>query len=620
MYGKDAIIMLSRISKIQSYSDIKKCTNLLDQKDQVKILFVVFINIFLGFLDLLGIAMFGILGALTVSGISAQPSGSRVQSVVKLFGLSNFNLQSQVIIIGSFATLILIARTLFSIFSMRRTLFFLSRRSAVISGKLISKLLSQPLLTIQARPTQQTLYAVTDGVTSITVGVIGALVALISDFTLLFIIGIGLLVVDPFLALGTFILFSFVGFVIYRILSNKASRLGAYQSELNIASNEKILEVLTSYRELVVRNRRHYYLKGISEIRFNLSNAQAEISFMPFISKYVFEIAIVFGALFISGFQFIFSGTVHAVATLSIFLVAGSRIAPAILRIQQGLLGVNGSLGAATPTLDFISSNKIDIPLIQYLERFDTYHNGFKPYAELSNVSMQYSTRNSKALSGINLKVDQGSVVALVGPSGAGKTTLVDVLLGVITPTEGSVVISDVSPSDAISIWPGAISYLPQDIQIINGTIRQNISMGFPENIATDDLVLEALRLSNLEEFVKQLPLGIDSYIGERGAKLSGGQRQRLGIARALFTKPKILVMDEATSALDHQTEISVSDSIINLREEVTIVFIAHRLSTVKKADQIVYINEGKILSKGSFEKVRSEVPEFEKNSKLAGF
>jgi len=595
-------------------SDIRKCINLIDRNDQIKISIVIVINVFLGFLDLLGIAMVGILGALTISGIGAKSSGDRVQSAVKMLGLSNFDLQSQVLIIGILATVILVVRTLLSIFSMRRVLFFLSRRSATVSKKLISKLLSQPLLAIQSRSTQETLYAVTDGVTSVTVGVIGTLVSLTSDVTLLVIIGVGLFVVDPVLALGTLIIFGLIGFFIYRILSSKASKLGSFQAELSIASNQKLLEVLNSYREFIIRNRRNYYAQEISEIRFKLSNIQAEISFMPFVSKYVFEIAIVLGALLISGFQFIFSGTVHAVATLSIFLVAGSRIAPAILRIQQGLLGIRGSLGSAAPTLNFVSLNQIGNLPIQDLESFDVYHHGFKPYAEVVNVSMRYPTRDLQALKNIDLKIDQGSVVALVGPSGAGKTTLVDILLGIIPPTIGKVLISDVSPMEAVSTWPGAISYMPQDIQIINGTIRENIALGFPIEFASDKLVLEALEFSNLDEFVNQLPLGIDSHVGERGTKLSGGQRQRLGIARALFTKPKILILDEATSALDTQTEMVISDSINKLRKQMTIILIAHRLSTVKKADQIIYLNEGEIIAKGTFEQVCSKVPVFYEN------
>ena len=152
-----------------------------------------------------------------------------------------------------------------------------------------------------------------------------------------------------------------------------------------------------------------------------------------------------------------------------------------------------------------------------------------------------------------------------------------------------------------------------------SGTIRENITLGFPENSADEELIYDALRIAQLSTFIESLPLGLDTQVGERGTKLSGGQRQRLGIARAMFTKPKLLVLDEATSALDGQTESDISSSILQLKGTATVVMIAHRLSTVRFADLVVYIDGGKIVSHGSFEEVRTEVPNFEKQAQLMG-
>jgi ABC-type multidrug transport system fused ATPase/permease subunit len=171
----------------------------------------------------------------------------------------------------------------------------------------------------------------------------------------------------------------------------------------------------------------------------------------------------------------------------------------------------------------------------------------------------------------------------------------------------------------AVAKWPGAIAYVPQDVAISSGTIRENVALGFPEQQATDELVTNALKVAQLHQFVSDLPRGLDTQVGERGAKISGGQRQRLGIARAMFTRPHLLVLDEATSSLDGETEASISDAIHELRGSTTVVLIAHRLSTVRDADIVVYLADGKIKTMGTFDEVRRAVPDFDRQAKLMG-
>jgi ABC-type bacteriocin/lantibiotic exporter with double-glycine peptidase domain len=226
---------------------------------------------------------------------------------------------------------------------------------------------------------------------------------------------------------------------------------------------------------------------------------------------------------------------------------------------------------------------------------------------------------DEKAVHEVNLDIKPGSFVAVVGSSGAGKTTLIDLLLGVIRPDTGNIHISKLSPQDVVNKWPGAIGYVPQDVSISNGTIRENIALGYPIESATNDLIMPAINVAQLNGLVDGLALGLDSEVGENGSKLSGGQRQRLGIARAMFTKPKLLVMDEATSALDGQTELIISEAIQQLSGEVTVIIIAHRLSTVRNADQVIYMSDGLVLAIGTFEEVRSRIQDFDKQAKLMG-
>lgn len=600
-------------------SVVFRSIQVLTKKEQQKISLVIILQIFLSLLDLAGVIIIGLLGSLAISGVSSGEDGNRVAFVVKILQLDNKPLQAQAAYLGILAALLLTSKTLLSLFFTRRILYFLSRRGASLSSILVSKLLGQSLLKIQERSMHQTIYTLTNGVTTITVGILGSLVYLISDISLLIILITGLFIVDTLIAFSTLIIFSVIGYLLYRIMHVRVRELGNSQASLSIESSEKIAEVLGSYRELVVRNRRHFYSREIGDLRLGLANVMAENTFLQNISKYVLEITIVIGALVISAIQFSTQTAMHAVAVLGIFLAASTRIGPAVLRIQQGALQIKSSIGASEPTLQLIEELGKEFPIEKVSNDLDLEHRGFKSKVTLQDVTFSYPGQSTPAVSKVSMEIDEGSIVAIVGSSGAGKTTLIDLLLGVLNPNQGKINISGVEPSIATRSWPGAISYVPQDVVIINGTIRNNVAMGYPANMATDNLVSEALQIAQLQSFISQLPNGLDTYLGDRGTRISGGQRQRLGIARAMFTKPSLLILDEATSALDGETEANLSDAIQEMRGSVTVIMIAHRLSTVRNVDTVIYLDNGAIKGMGTFEEVRDSVPDFDRQAKLMG-
>ena len=600
-------------------SPLGRALRVLPREDQRKVLAVTFLQILMGGLDLLGVIAIGLLGAISVNGLQSSSPGSRVSTALSILHIQDTAFQNQAIILGGSAVVLFVGRTVLSILVTRRILFFLSRRGAKISANLVSKLLSQPLLTVQSRTSQETLFALTTGVSAIVIQILATSIIWIADLALLVVMMLGLLIVDPVTAISTSLVFLMVGFFLYKFMNVRAGTLGLENTKLSIKSSEKIVEVFAAYRESVVRSRRDYYAREIGHLRYSLANTSAEMAFLPFVSKYVIEMTVVVGAVLIGAAQFIFQDAAHAIATLAIFLAAGTRIAPAVLRLQQGTLTIKSGLGISKPTLDLIDALGDALTIENIDDSVDVVHKGFISGVDIQEVSLTYPNGIIPAISNVSLTIPAGTSVAFVGPSGAGKTTMIDVLLGVLNPDSGSILISGLPPLLAIAKWPGAVSYVPQDIVITAGTIRENVALGYPLKEATDELVMGALKVAHLDQFVSSLPNGIDTEVGERGARISGGQRQRLGIARAMFTRPHLLVLDEATSSLDGETEASISDSIQALRGSTTVVIIAHRLSTVRDADMVVYLSNGKVVATGSFEEVRNAVPDFDHQAKIMG-
>ena len=587
-----------------TFNTIRIATNIFTKNEKKKLLMASGFQVSLAILDLIGVGLIGVLGTLAVRGVQSNAPGHTISRILDIFGLQGYSFQGQVAIIGLVAASVLIARTLLSIVVSRKILYFLCGKAASFSELLVSKILAKNLLEIQRNASQETLYAVTGGVNSVIVGIVGSSILIIADVTLLLLLGFTLMLVNISAAVGSLLLFSMVAFLLNKLMHNRAQELGLQEAKLVIQSNQQILEVLGTYREAIIKDRRQYYIDKIGKSRKELASVIAEATFMPSISKYVIEIAIVVSALFLSASQFLILDAAHAIATLSIFMAAGTRIAPALLRIQQSTVNIRNSIGSSENTLKFFQQNT-DRPISPRVSAgLSRQHLGFIPQIDLQNISLTYPNRNVPTLRDISLSIRPGEFVAFVGASGAGKSTLADATLGVIDINMGSISISGVSPLEASTIWPGAIGYVPQDVMIADGTIRENIALGFPVSSIPDEAFWEALRGADLETHVRNLSDGLDSRVGERGLLLSGGQRQRLGIARALLTNPKLLVLDEATSALDEATESRVSDSIQSLKGDTTLIVIAHRLTTIRAADRIYFLENGEVITSGSYQQV----------------
>lgn len=588
------------------------------KQDRRKIFIVVAIQIVVGLLDLLGVALIGVIGALAITGIQSAAPGNRVSSLLQFLHLDSYTFQTQTVILGISATIILVARTAISVTLTRKSLLFISRRSAVISEGIVSNLFAQDLPSLQRFPIQQTMYSISNGITAITLGVVGNTVNLVADMALLVIMTSGLFIFDTQIAIFTLVFFGSIAAVLYKIMQSQARALGEKEAEISIRTNQLLFESLNSYREIYVKGLRKSYADRISQNKYQLSSILARMSFLPSVSKYVIESSIVVGALLVSSFQFMQYDAKHAIATLTVFLAAGSRISPAVLRVQQGLISIKNNLGGAQTALKLVNQLQASqLPDIDSAPIFK--HPNFNPEVILKDVEFKYAEPDLFKMGPINLRMDAGKVVAVVGASGSGKTTLADLILGAIHPTSGSVRISGQDPAETIVRSPGAIAYVPQDIQIFKGDVIANIAFGYDFDESFMPAIHRSLETAQLSEVISELPSGLHTELGDKGFRLSGGQRQRLGIARALFTSPRLIVLDEATSALDGKTEDEISTAISRLKGETTIILIAHRLASVRNADSVIYMAEGKVIAQGTFEEIKDAVPDFAQQAKLMG-
>lgn len=588
-------------------------------------------QISLGLLDLLGIALVGVLATVAVSatGISGVPSP--VQSALDAVGLGNLSATQLSALIAVTAVLVLVAKTALAAVLQRRIFRFLANRQADVSARLARSFLRRPLSDVQRWTEPEAIYALGSGVGAATVSLLGSAITIAAESFLFLIVGLSLFLIDPILTLAAIGIFAVIVLVSHRELTRRSTRNARIMTDASIDTLAAVSEALQTYREATVLNRRDLYLARYERLIGTYAKATASTAYILEVPKYVLEATLYLAILLLAVFQFLTKDLAAATATVAVFLAAGTRVTPAMLRLQGAGITIRNASVQAQPTFymaDFLGLTSDEeyvavasqVPDAEAIKaRIAAGHADFDASIVVTDASVTYVGAGSPALLDATFTAAAGTSVALVGSTGAGKSTLADVILGVLDPQSGTVRISGVTPREAIARWPGAIAYVPQQVALVFGTVRDNVALGLPRDAIDDDLVWEALDRAHLAAFLREGREGLDTMIGERGVRLSGGQRQRLGIARALYTRPRLVVLDEATSALDAETEVAIIKTLDALEGEVTTITVAHRLATVRRADQLLYLENGRIISRGTFDEVRASVEGFDRQASLLG-
>jgi ABC-type bacteriocin/lantibiotic exporter with double-glycine peptidase domain len=592
---------------------------ILPRSDRKRLYRVAAAQLIVGLLDLIGVIGIGLLGTLAVTGISSTAAPTSVQNALNTLKLDGFTFQTQVAIIAIVIGILLIGRTVLSVILNRRILRFLSMKSAEISEEIYSRLINSNLELIQARPVSEYIHILSAGVSKVSIGIIGTATTVFSDGLLLLALGIGLFIINPITALVVSTTFFAVGYLLYFLMHIRALKLGETNARVGLEVDALLMSSLLNFREISAKGQRSNFSEKFSELTRKKAVTNWEIAFMPSIGKYVIEGSIVIGTLLIAGFQFLMQDAVDAIGTLTIFLAAGTRIAPAVLRIQQGLIQIKESYGSAKPTLALITELENRKSLTETKSGFTTLHATFEAHVIVDLVNFKYVDDEYFEIKDISFEILPGEFMAVVGSSGSGKTTLVDLVLGLITPESGSVKISGLEPRKACSKWPGAIAYISQNSVISKSILGDEVILGYERGDVAESKILNALSQAQLDGLLRESESVFQHSIGVGGNSLSGGQRQRVNIARGLISSPKFIVLDEATSALDGLTEASISEEILRLKGNVTLLVIAHRLTTIKHADRIIYIRDGKIIDIDTFDNLKNKHVDFLQQAQIMG-
>lgn len=492
---------------------------------------------------------------------------------------------------------------------------FLAKQQAASSVTLLDAYLHEGYLAHRKRSTAEILQTTGEANTQVYSAFMGGLLAVIGEgASIIMLVGM-LLVIMPFQALIAFTYFGLAAFIMQAMLKKRNMNVGGIAWVKGFAASQATLQAVHGFRENLIHGVVDRRVYNYQEARLGSVEANRLRTFYLDLPKYVLEIIFIVGIALILGLM-MSTGGLESASYLILFAGACVRILPSFTR----LVGSLGTMRAGAPFLEkyeraIEEMQAKDVSFIEEEPELGAFAEVNPTIVPLNiaaqDLTFRYPDGQEDVLKNLNFKVPAGSSLALVGGSGSGKTTLIDIILGLLSPTSGAITVNGTSVEKDPAGWQQYIGYVPQDVYLSGRSVREEIAYGLKPEEIDDARVQKCLEIAELQDVIDSLDKGINTEIGENGSRLSGGQRQRLGIARAIYRNPSVLVLDEATSALDNETEHKITQTINRLAREITVIIVAHRLSTVRSVDQLLFMSGGSIVARGSFEEVRKANPEF---------
>lgn len=435
-----------------------------------------------------------------------------------------------------------------------------------------------------------------------------AVIQLSNEMVVCLLLLIYLFVLDKYITLGLALMLGAFAIFFLKVMKKKAAYYGIKIRDYTVEFNKWIRQAFEGIKEVKIVNREQYYIDNMDNFGSNAAEVNIKMQTINAMPRPLFEAAVITALMTVVTAKIIHGADLqYFVPVLSAFAVAAFRILPSAGRITTFITAISYNKAG----VENVYNDLLEIDRLQKIKREEFENKELIPFDDkisLEGVTFKYPSSVEPVLEGVSFEINKNKSIALIGPSGAGKTTLADIILGLLEPQEGHIYCDGEDVYKKLFGWHSLLGYIPQTIYLIDDTIRNNILFGIPENEADDEKVWKALEDAQLADFVKSLEEGLNTVVGERGVRLSGGQRQRIGIARALYNNPQILVLDEATSALDSETETAVMEAIDALHGNRTMIIIAHRLTTIKNCDYIYEIKDKKASLKNKEEVFGEEV------------
>jgi ATP-binding cassette, subfamily B, bacterial PglK len=585
---------------------IRRAWALVGGHERRRLRLVAFYGVLIAGLDTLALLLIYAL----INLLNDQPVTGIAGSLIHALHLAGSSRYHAALVLLAMTAVLFVARSLLSVLGLWLTIGAANAAQADLVSRLLVGHAHAPQLLRLERNSSETLRTIMLSVDQVISGIVASSVSLVANGAVAVAVALGLVLSSPLVACAVTVYFALITFAWSRIVRDALVQRGRRAQELQAERYRLVLQGISAAKELQLRGRALFYAdeaiartRGINAAARGAGVANGSL-------RYMLESSLVIGAVLVVAVAGLTSGREAALPAVGLVLAGAFRFLPALNQI----LYLNNQVQYNHSAVDFVETE---------LRTFGSYAEERADDADVVPLSLQqelrlegvtfwYPTRTEPALLGASFAVGRGESVGIVGPTGAGKSTLLDIILGMLQPDTGTITLDGESLGHRRREWQRSIGYVPQDVYLVDDTLRANVALGWYGDEIDDERVLEALHLAELDDVVAALPDGVETIVGERGVRLSGGQRQRLGLARALYTRPSILVLDEATSNLDQATERHIVDTLETLRGGITMIVVTHRTASVRRCDRIVYLEKGAVRAVGTFDEIRASVPGFD--------